>query len=164
MLRVEKAIVVIAKIGVGVSFAVLIGAVLTQVLGRTFGSSPVWTEELTRFAMLFTVAFGAGLALRSGDMVNVDIVCESLPGRWPWRLRLFSAAVTAVLCAILIPAAWRYVSIGALQTSPALGVRMNIIHFSVFALLVGLLLFAALRVVAMIWFGSEGQPHNRMDG
>lgn len=164
MLRVEKTIVIIAKIGVGISFAVLIGAVLTQVLGRTFGSSPVWTEELTRFAMLFTVAFGAGLALRSGDMVNVDIVCESLPGRWPWRLRLFSAAVTAVLCAILIPAAWRYVSIGALQTSPALGVRMNIIHFSVFALLVGLLLFAALRVVAMIWFGSEGQPHNRMDG
>lgn len=164
MLRVEKTIVMIAKIGVGISFAVLIGAVLTQVLGRTFGSSPVWTEELTRFAMLFTVAFGAGLALRSGDMVNVDIVCESLPGRWPWRLRLFSAAVTAVLCAILIPAAWRYVSIGALQTSPALGVRMNIIHFSVFALLVGLLLFAALRVVAMIWFGSEGQPHNRMDG
>lgn len=163
MQRVEKAIVVIAKIGVGVSFAVLIGAVLTQVLGRTFGSSPVWTEELTRFAMLFTIAFGAGLALRSGDMVNVDIVCESLPGRWPWRLRLFSAAVTAVLCAVLIPAAWRYVSIGALQTSPALGVRMNIIHFSVFALLVGLLLFAALRVVAMIWFGSEGQPHNRMD-
>jgi TRAP-type C4-dicarboxylate transport system permease small subunit len=164
MLRVEKTIVMIAKIGVGVSFAVLIGAVLTQVLGRTFGSSPVWTEELTRFAMLFTVAFGAGLALRSGDMVNVDIVCESLPGRWPWRLRLFSAAVTALLCAILIPAAWRYVSIGALQTSPALGVRMNIIHFSVFALLFGLLLFAALRVVAMIWFGSEGQPHNRMDG
>ncbi|MEO0384351.1 MAG: TRAP transporter small permease subunit [Pseudomonadota bacterium] len=164
MQRVEKAIVVIAKIGVGVSFAVLIGAVLTQVLGRTFGSSPVWTEELTRFAMLFTVAFGAGLALRSSDMVNVDIVCESLPGRWPWRLRLFSAAATAVLCAILIPAAWRYVSIGALQTSPALGVRMNIIHFSVFALLVGLLLFAALRVVAMIWLGSEGQPHNRMDG
>jgi len=164
MQRVEKAIVVIAKIGVGVSFAVLIGAVLTQVLGRTFGSSPVWTEELTRFAMLFTVAFGAGLALRSGDMVNVDIVCESLPGRWPWRLRLFSAAVTAVLCAILIPAAWRYVSIGALQTSPALGVRMNIIHFSVFALLVGLLLFAALRCVAMIWFDSDGQPHNRMDG
>lgn len=164
MQRIEKAIVVVAKIGVGVSFAVLIGAVLTQVLGRTFGSSPVWTEELTRFAMLFTIAFGAGLALRSGDMVNVDIVCESLPGRWPWRLRLFSAAITAVLCAVLIPAAWRYVSIGALQTSPALGVRMNIIHFSVFALLVGLLLFAALRVVAMIWFGSEGQPHNRMDG
>lgn len=163
MQRIERTLVLIARIGVGISFAVLIGAVLTQVLGRTFGSSPVWTEELTRFAMLFTVAFGAGLALRSGDMVNVDIVCESLPGKWPWRLRLFSASVTAVLCAVLIPAAWRYVSIGALQTSPALGVRMNIIHFSVFALLVGIFVFALLRVVAMVWFGSQGQPQNRME-
>lgn len=163
MLRFEKAVVMIAKIGVGVSFLILIGAVLTQVLGRTFGSSPVWTEELTRFAMLYTVAFGAGLALRSGDLVNVDILCESLPGVWPKRLRFFSAAATAAVCLVLIPAAWKYVSIGALQTSPALGVRMNLIHFSVFALLVGLLFFAVLRMVSMIWFGGEGHPQNRME-
>lgn len=163
MQRLERTLVLIARTGVGVSFAVLIAAVLIQVLGRTFDASPVWTEELTRFAMLFTVAFGAGLALRSGDMVNVDIVCEALPGKWPWRLRLFSAAATATLCAVLAPAAWRYVSIGALQTSPALGVRMNIIHFSVFALLVGVLIFALLRVVSMVWFGDQGQPQNRLE-
>lgn len=163
MRRFERVAVTIAKVGVGVSFVILIAAVLTQVLGRTFGSSPVWTEELTRFAMLFTVAFGAGLALRSGDLVNVDILCEALPGAWPKRLRFISAAATGVLCLVLIPAAWKYVSIGALQTSPALGVRMDLIHFSVFALLVGVLIFAVLRLIGIIWFGSEGQPQNRME-
>lgn len=163
MRRFERVVVTIAKVGVGISFLVLIAAVLTQVLGRTFGSSPVWTEELTRFAMLFTIAFGGGLALRSGDLVNVDILCESLPGSWPKRLRFFSAAATSVLCLVLIPAAWKYVSIGAFQTSPALGVRMDIIHFSVFALLVGIFVFAVLRLIAIVWFGDEGRPQNQME-
>ena len=72
---------------------------LIQVLGRSFfHSSPVWTEELTRFALLYLAAFGAGLSYRTGDLVNVDMICEALPGRWPWLLRLVSAAATAALC------------------------------------------------------------------
>ncbi|AEI92284.1 MULTISPECIES: TRAP transporter small permease [Roseobacter] len=163
MQRIERIIVGVASVGVGLSFFVLICAVLTQVLGRTFGSSPVWTEELTRYAMLYTVTFGAGLALRSGDLVNVDVVCEALPGKGPWLLRLLSATATLVLCIILIPAAWKYVSIGAFQTSPALGVRMDYIHFSVLALLGCLAAFALLRIVSMIFFSGTGEPVNRMD-
>ena len=47
----------LAQWGTGISFAVLIGAVLVQVSGRLTGFSPVWTEELTRYALLFSVAF-----------------------------------------------------------------------------------------------------------
>jgi TRAP-type C4-dicarboxylate transport system permease small subunit len=39
-----------------VAFTVLIGAVLLQVVGRITGGAPVWTEELTRYALLFMVA------------------------------------------------------------------------------------------------------------
>ena len=162
MKRVENIVVAVCSTGVGLAFLVLIAAVLTQVLGRSFGSSPVWTEELTRYAMLFMVAFGAGLAIRSGDLVNVDVVCEALPGQWPRRLRLVSALATFALCAFLIPAAWKYVSIGELQTSPALGVRMDYIHLSVLALLIVLAIFALMRVTAMIAFASSGLPVNRM--
>ncbi|WP_371156949.1 TRAP transporter small permease [Jannaschia sp. 2305UL9-9] len=163
MKRIENIIVTICSIGVGIAFLTLIVAVLIQVLGRTFSSSPVWTEELTRFAMLFTVTFGAGLSLRSGDLVNVDVVCESLPGQWPRRLRLFSAIATFALCVFLIAPAWKYVSIGALQTSAALRLRMDYIHFSVFALLIGIALFALMRIVAMVFYSDDGQPENRTD-
>ena len=102
-----RLLIAFCRIGVGLSFAVLLAAVLIQVVGRTVGSSPVWTEELTRFALLYLTAFGVGLSFRSGDLVNVDVVCESLPGNWPWRLRLISAALTAGLCAVLILPAWK---------------------------------------------------------
>jgi TRAP-type C4-dicarboxylate transport system permease small subunit len=148
----------IARFCVGVSFAVLLAAVLVQVIGRATGGSPVWTEELTRFALLFTVAFGVGLAFRTGDLVNVDAVCESLPGRAPWALRLLAAIATAGLTLYLLPHAWRYVSIGRMQTSPALGLRMDIAHASVLLLLGLLAVFAALRVVGMLSGAEDGLP------
>lgn len=155
--RLIRPIVFLARLGVGLAFAILIMAVLTQVVGRLIGSSPVWTEELTRFALLFAVAFGAGLAFRTGDLVNVDVVCESLPGRLPWLLRLFAAVVTAGLALYLLPYAWKYVSIGKMQTSPALGLRMDFMHFTVWLMLALLALFGALRVLGMLSGAEDGK-------
>ncbi|MBP0484802.1 TRAP transporter small permease [Sagittula salina] len=147
-----------AQWGTGLSFAVLLGAVLLQVTGRLTGFAPVWTEELTRYALLFSVAFGVGLAFRSGDLVNVDVVCEFLPGRMPWILRLVSAAATCGLSLYLLPHAWRFVSIGRMQTSPALGVKMNYIHLTVFLLLMFLAVFAGLRLLGMLAGTEDGKP------
>lgn len=156
--RIISVVVAIARLGVGISFGVLIFAVLLQVVSRTLGSSPVWTEELTRFALLYLVAFGAGLSFRTGDMVNVDVVCEHLPGRAPWLLRLVSAVATAVLAAWLLLPAWKFVSIGRMQSSPALSVKMNYVHFTVWLLLALLLVFALLRIVGMLTGAESGLP------
>ena len=164
MSRLVGLFVALSRVAVGLAFAVLMAAVMVQVLGRSvFNDSPVWTEELTRFALLYLAAFGVGLSFRSGDLVNVDIVCDMLPGAWSWRLRLFSAVVTAALCAALIGPAWKYTSIGAMQTSPALGWRMDYIHASVLVLLASLMLFAATRVVMMLLGRSDGAPEDRQD-
>lgn len=144
----------------GIAFAVLMASVLIQVVGRLIGNSPVWTEELTRFALLFLAAFGAGLSFRSGDLVNVDIICEALPGRWPWRLRLFAAFITVVLCLTIILPAWRFMSIGALQTSPALSWRMDFIYVTMVVMVLSLLVFAAWRIVEMLTGRSEGLPEH----
>ncbi|SFC40020.1 TRAP transporter small permease [Tropicimonas isoalkanivorans] len=156
--RLTNIISAICKVGVGLSFAILIVVVLIQVVGRTAGSSPVWTEELTRFSLLYLAAFGVGLSFRSGDLVNVDVICESLPGRAPWVLRLISALLTAAVALVLIPHAWKFTSIGKMQTSPALGLRMDAVHFTVTLLLALLFVFAALRVVNMLSGRSDGLP------
>ncbi|WP_194247550.1 TRAP transporter small permease [Aliiruegeria sabulilitoris] len=162
--RLTKLLAAICMIGVGVSFATLIVVVLIQVVGRTIGSSPVWTEELTRFALLYLAAFGVGLSLRSGDLVNVDVVCENLPAPLPWVLRLVSAALTGALALILIPYSWKFTSIGKMQTSPALGLRMDMVHFTVTLLLVLLCVFALLRVVQMLFAGDDGIPLKQKEG
>ena len=59
----------------------------------------------------------------------------------------------------LLPHAWRYVSIGKMQTSPALGIRMDYVHFTVWLMLVGLAVFAVLRVIGMLSGTEDGKPH-----
>lgn len=150
-----------ARWGAGLSFGLLMLAVLLQLIGRSgWITAPIWTEEMSRFCLLYLAAFGAGLALRSGDMVNVDLVSEALPEPWPWRLRLFSAVAVAGLCLILLPSAWLYTSIGARQTAPALGIRMDVIHGSVLLMLILLGLFAVLRVLAMVAGDEDGRAIN----
>lgn len=148
----------VARLGVGLSFGVLMLAVVVQLIGRSgWISAPIWTEELSRFCLLYLAAFGAGLALWSGDMVNVDLISESLPDPWPWRLRLVSAVTVAGLCVILLPSAWFYTSIGSRQTAAALGVRMDVVHASILLLLALLGLCAAFRALDMLTGAKDGR-------
>lgn len=153
----------VARFLVGLSFSVLIISVTIQVLGRSgFFDSPVWTEELTRFALLYLTAFGVGLSYLTGDLVNVDIVCDSLPGRFPWLLKMLSAIIIIVLCVTLLGPAWRFTAIGALQTSPALGVQMNYIHASILCMLVFFILFALVRVSSLVMeFITDIKPEEK---
>ena len=155
LVRLERIAATAFRVAIGVAFAALILSVSVQVIGRSIlNDSPVWTEEATRFALLWLAALGAGLSYRSGDLVDVDIVREALPGRWPRILRMLGALATAGLCLALVPAAWLYTSIGARQTSPALGWRMDLVHASVLVLLVSLAVFALLRL-ALLAGGAE---------
>ena len=141
----------LTRLLVGLAFGVLIVSVTIQVLGRSgMFDSPVWTEELTRFALLYLTSFGVGLSLLSGDLVNVDIVCTTLPPRVQWFLKLVCAVIMVLLCGFLLEPAWRFTEIGAFQTSPALGWRMTYIHASVLFLMISLGIFALARVASLL--------------
>ena len=161
MARFIQVVTLLARLGAGLAFAVLMTAVMVQVVGRLTGSSPVWSEELTRYALLYMIAFGAGLSFRTGDLVNVDVISESMPGRLPWLLRLFAAICTTGLALYLLPHAWKYVAIGKMQTAPALGIRMDFVHFTVWLMLAGLALFGLLRVLGMLSGAEDGKSERR---
>ncbi|MCC9621418.1 TRAP transporter small permease [Thalassospira sp. MA62] len=159
--RLYALLISICRIGTGAACAVLLVTVLLQVFSRTFlTSSPVWTEELTRHALLFLAAFGAGLSFRNGEMVNVEMFCELQSPRVQRILMFVGAALTAIFALLLLSPAWNFVSIGVLQTSPALGVRMDIVHASAFILLAVLGLFAVLRMIRIITGKSDGKPED----
>lgn len=159
MTQAFKGIEGLCRLLILAAFLLLSGAVLLQVFARTFlSTSPVWTEELTRFCLIYIGALGAGLALRSGDMVNVDLLCENLPGRGPWVMRLLSALLTAGFALTLLPAAWAYTMIGSRQTAPSLGWRMDFVHASMLVLFLALALWALMRAFEMLTGRHDGRP------
>ena len=167
MLKLLHSVRFLLRVATGLAFAVLMAAVLIQVATRTFGSSgsPVWTEELTRYALLYVAGFGAALSLWTGDMVNVDLLSAHLPGRWPWLLRLLSAAAVFFFAVVLIGPAWRFTKIGMLQSSPSMPfVKMAYVHASVFILLLMLALASGIRIIGMLTGKLDGLPELRQGG
>lgn len=159
MTRTHSVLGQICRFLAGLSFFIIIVAVTIQLVGRNLlDDSPLWTEELSRFGLLFLTAFGLGPSLRSGDLVNVDLFCEGLKGRKPWVLRLIAATVTALFCALLLGPAWQFTEIGSIQTSPALGWRMDFIHVSMLIAVITLLAYAAARIVGMLRGTTDGLP------
>lgn len=148
-----------SRTAVGVTFFALIVVVCIQIVTRTFGlPSPVWTEELSRYLLLYMTAFGIGLSLVTGELVNVDMLQEVVAERAAWWMRLFAAVCTAVLSAVMVMPAWRFTMIGAFQRAPSLRWSMDYIHASVLVLAVLLFLFAALRVIGMLAGLDDGRP------
>ena len=73
-LRIAAASVVV------VCFAYMTLAVLAQVFGRyLFNYSISWTEETAKFAQIWVVFIGAGIAMRRGWHVAVDVLPSKLP-------------------------------------------------------------------------------------
>ena len=152
------------RVLVGLAFAALLAAVTVQVVGRALGASPVWTEELARFALLYLAAFGTCLGLASGDLVDVDVVRSAVPAPAARGMRALGLALTAALSFGLLPAAWLYTGIGVRQTSPALGWRMDFLHASVLVLLAALGLFAALALLELLLGGGDAGAGEDPDG
>lgn len=154
-----RLLTVISRTAVGIAFFVLIVVVTIQIVTRSFGLySPVWTEEASRYLLLYMTAFGVGLSLLTGELVNVDLLQEAVSERVSWWMRLFAAAFTAVIGAVMIFPAWRFTQIGAFQRAPSLRWSMDYIHASVLVLSVLLFLFALLRVVGMLAGTEDGRP------
>lgn len=160
----QRILTALCRGAVGLTFAALILVVMLQVITRTFGLySPVWTEEVSRYLLLYIVAFGVGLALVTGDLVSVDLLLEVMSERAAWAMRLLSFGLTAILGLVMIYPAWRFTTIGGFQLSPTLRVPMSVMHASVLVLAVLLSLYALLRMVAMIAGTDDGRPQPAED-
>jgi TRAP-type C4-dicarboxylate transport system permease small subunit len=125
--------------------------VALQVFARTFlPQAPVWTEEYSRIALVYAAALGAGWALRTGDMVNVDIVIAFLDRRARLALELVVMAVIIVFCALQISPAMRFITIGAMQTSAALEWNMGLVHAAVLLAPITIALAAVERILLIV--------------
>ncbi len=107
--------------------AIMIGTVLAQVAGRyLFNFSIAWATELATFAQIWMVLLGAGYAMRARLHVSIETLVEMLP---PAVARLIMVPV-AGLCLwflwVVFEGGLLLMEVGAMQTSAALQVSMQV--------------------------------------
>lgn len=126
--------------------ASLIILISVQVIVRYIVQKPwfLWSEELSRFLLIWLVFLGIGLGIKQGSHFAMDIV-PSLMGRRIVRIaNLFGHVCMGLILILLILAGVRFASFGLRQRSPIMGLQM-------FFVFVSLPLGGALSLIYLFW-------------
>ena len=88
--------------------AVMVTLAFAQVVLRHFGAGLLWGETLLKQLVMWTGFLGAALAAESEKHFAWEAAHLGTPPSWKEPLRLLASLAAAVVCALLLQAAWRY--------------------------------------------------------
>ena len=112
--------------------AILIIPVAMQILARFTEIVPnyIWTEEMSRFCLIWIIMIGASIAVRDGTHFDVDILrsSESIIGQVIGRCIVYLSIFLVAL--IFIAFGWSFAKFGYDQNSELTGMNMVFIHIA----------------------------------
>jgi TRAP-type transport system small permease protein len=141
------------------SFLGVITVVLIQILSRYLPYTAVWTEELTRFLFIYSISFGAPLALKNKEFISVDILTGLLPKKIQETYEAFIYLVIVVLSFVIAYHGYTFISVGKGQTSATMALDMSIIHASITISFIFIAIYSVLHVIHA--FSSPGERSER---
>ena len=94
--RIEAVFVRLNQALIIAMMAVMIALVFTNVVCRyVLNFSIIWAEELSQYLMVWITFLGAGLAMREGRHVAVEMLQDALPARASHTLRIVVGVIMA---------------------------------------------------------------------
>ena len=147
--RLERLLRAIGAAALLALFALIVAQV---VMRYGFGVTPFFTEEVARYALVWSVLAGAAVSVRIDGHIRVTFVPDLLRPGWRWCWMRVLDLVTFALLLILAWAAVRTVEFAGGQTSDGLQVPLRY-PYAVLPVAFGLgLLFIVVRLVRS-WSG-----------
>lgn len=107
-------------------------SVLFQVLSRFVFKVPLsWTEELSRFSLIWLTFIAAAIALRDNGHFAVDVISHRLS---PAVAKYYEVAVLVVMLVYLVVILYtglELLPVAHMQESPALDLHMSYVYLSI---------------------------------
>jgi len=126
--RLEWGLVAVCVILMVVMTAVMTLLVVTR---NFFDFSFPWSEEITRFMMIWLVFLGAAVLVNRDDHIALDALPKILSGWRRFALMVFIRSVTIVALVLLFSQAILITGTRALTLSPALGLSLAWIYVAI---------------------------------
>ncbi len=143
----------LAALLVAMFLAFLVQIGMRYVVGRPVG----WTTEVSTFAWLWGILWGAALVLREDEEIRFDLLYGAAPA---WLRRAFDAvtgSVVVVVFAVSLPAVVDYVTFMKVERSAYLGLRMDWV-FSVYVVFAVAMILRHAAIVARALVPALGRP------
>ena len=112
--------------------AILIFPVTWQILSRYTGLIPnlIWTEEISRFCLIWIIMLGASVAVRDGTHFDVDVLPHPMTPGGLALSRIVVHASIFLVALIFLGFGWRFAQFGYDQSSELTGINMISIHIA----------------------------------
>lgn len=144
-MKMEKQISRILKYGTIISCYCLIGSVLLQIFARFFlETTPSWTEEASRLFFLYTMAFAAGLALKTNEYVYLEYFVDKFSKEVRRRIIIAGQFVTIALFAVMSYYAIEFFILGTYESSSSMKINMSVAFFTMFLLSISMTYYGCL--------------------
>jgi TRAP-type C4-dicarboxylate transport system permease small subunit len=114
---------------VGIVLAVMLAVMTVLITWQVFarfvvGDSLTFSEEVSRFLMIWLTLLGAAYAVRRGTLLAVEILPDLLKGIAWKTVKIIAHVLSLVFYVILIVYGWEIASTVSYQKAPATGVSM----------------------------------------
>ncbi len=138
--RFERYLVAANRAVIFVMMAVMATLVFVNVITRyVYNFSIIWAEEVSQYLMIWIAYLGAGLALREGRHVAVEILQDRLPVILSRKVRMAVGGLLLAFLGIVTVLGFQYAVFVWSQETPVLNISLGIPSL---AIPVGALLFA----------------------
>ena len=132
------------------SFSGVVIVVSIQIMSRYLPYTAIWTEELTRYLFIYTICFGAPLALLRGEFINVDMIFAKMSHTFRRYYEIVIYLLIIVLNVVMCIKGWEFTIIGHLQQSATMPFQMSMIHAAIFLMSFFLIIYSVIKVIRLL--------------
>lgn len=127
-------------------FVCLFLLVVIQVVSRYVFNDPLpWTEELSRFALVWMVFFGSIATMRDGEHIEVNVLISVIPKRYHFIFFTISKIFVVIFMATLIYLGVLNAMNNMMQRSSVLQISMGYAYLCIPISAAGMLIYSLTR-------------------
>lgn len=106
----------------------MIVLITAQVIFRVFFTALSWSEELSRYLLVWSSFIGTSVAFKKGAHIAVTFAVDMLPGKIQKLVQSLSCILMALFFGITIWYSIFLFNVQVFQVSPAMGLKMRYIY------------------------------------
>jgi C4-dicarboxylate transporter DctQ subunit len=115
---------------IAVALAVMTVVVFAQVVFRAMSASLPWSEELSRYLMIYLTYLGVSVGVKRKSHIAVEFLVNRFPVKVQNTVEIITNIICIICCAIIFFYGMQLVGITMMQKSPALRIPMGAAYFS----------------------------------
>lgn len=129
--RISETLNVFIKALTGVMLIVMTIVVTIQIIFRIFFNALSFTEEISRYLLVWSSLFAASVAYKQGAHIAVTFLVEKFKGKLKGIMAIIINLLSIIFFMIAILYGFQLINMQVFQTSPALLIPMRYIYLCI---------------------------------